>query len=173
MDFMNFYQSQIIWDETMAQSVDEYLRKNPDDRMVVLAGGGHLIFGSGIPKRAFRRNGLDYAILLNDESVERKIADFLLFPEPITPVKAPKLMVMLKKEGNRVKVAGFGEQSVAEKAGIRKDDLIVSLDGEKVSGIEDIQLFLFYKKPGDSVTVTVLRKRFLFGEREMRFEVTL
>jgi len=173
MDFFNFYQSQIIWDETMARSIDEYLRKNPDRQMVVLAGGGHLAFGSGIPKRAFRRNGLEYAILLNDDSVEKKIADYILFPQPLTAVKAPKLMALLKKEDNRVRIIGFGEHSVAQKAGLQKDDIIVALDGEKVSSVEEMQLFLFYKKRGDSITVTVLRKRFLFGERELRIEVTL
>jgi len=173
MDFANFYQSQILWDETMAESVDEYLKKNPDRQMVVLAGGGHLVFGSGIPKRAFRRNGLEYAIILNDDSVEKKIADYILFPQPLSPVKAPKLMVILKKEDNGVRITGFGEHSVAQKAGLQKDDIIIAVDGEKVSSVEEIQIFLFYKKRGDGIAVTVLRKRFLFGERELRIEVTL
>lgn len=173
MDFFNFYQAQILWDETMAESIDGYMRKNPDRQMVVLAGGGHLAFGSGIPKRVFRRNGLDYAILLNDDSVEKKIADYILFPQPAAMVKAPKLMVILKKEDNGVKIIGFGEHSVAQKAGLQKDDIIVALDGEKVSSVEEIQLFLFYKKQGNTITVTVLRKRFLFGAKEMSFDVTL
>ncbi len=173
MDFLNFYQSQIIWDETMASSIDEYLKKNPDRQLVVLAGGGHLVFGSGIPKRAFRRNRLDYAILLNDDSVEKKIADYILFPQPLTAAKAPKLMVVLKKEEDGVRITGFGEHSVAQQAGLEKDDIIVALDSEKVSGVEEIQIFLFYKKRGDRITVTVLRKRFLFGERELRIEITL
>jgi uncharacterized iron-regulated protein len=173
MDFTNFYQSQIIWDETMASSIDEYLKKNPDRQMVVLVGGGHLVFGSGIPKRAFRRNGLDYSILLNSDSVEKEIADYILFPQSLTVTKAPKLMVVLKVEDKQVKVIGFGEGSVAEKAGIRKDDIILALDGDKVNSVEDMQIFLFYKKKGETITVTVLRKRFLFGSREMRIEVTL
>lgn len=173
MDFSNFFQSQIIWDETMAESIDRYLKQNPDRQIVVLAGGGHLAFGSGIPKRAFRRNGLDYAILMSDQPVEKIIADYILFPQSLTAVKAPKLMVILKKEDGRVRIAGFVEPSVAQKAGLQKDDIIVALDGEKVSSVEEIQIFLFYKKPGDSITVTVLRKRFLLGERELRIEVTL
>jgi uncharacterized iron-regulated protein len=173
MDFANFYQSQIIWDETMAESVDNYLKRNPERQMVVLAGGGHLAFGSGIPARAFRRNGFDYAILLNDDSIEKKIADYILLPQSLTGAKAPKLMVILKKEDTGVRITGFGEQSVAQEAGLRKDDIIVALDGEKMGSVEDIQLSLFYKKKGESVTVTFLRKRFLFGERELRIEVTL
>lgn len=172
-NFENFYQSQILWDETMAQSIDEYIKKNPNRKMVVIAGGGHLIFGSGIPKRVFRRNGLDYAIILNGKSVEREIADFILFPESVTAVSAPKLMTILKEEDGKVRVIGFPEKSISEKAGLKKDDIIVSLDDEEIKGMDDVKIFLFYKKPGDTVRVTVLRKRFLLGDREMGFDVTL
>jgi len=73
---------QILWDEMMAESMDRFLKKNPDFRVVVLAGAGHLQYGSGIPKRAFRRNGFDYAILLNDSEIRKDLADFIVFPEP-------------------------------------------------------------------------------------------
>ncbi len=172
-DFANFYQSQILWDETMAQSIYDYLKNNPERRMVVLAGGGHLAYGSGIPKRVFRRNGMSYAVILNDESAEPDIADFILYPRQVKMVSAPKLMAFLKKEDGGVRVLGFPERSVSQKAGLEKDDLIVAIDDEKVASVEDIQLLLFFKKPGDTVKVTALRKRFLFGLREMRFEVSL
>ena len=55
----------------MAMSIDEYLKKNPERQMVVIAGEGHLAYGSGIPKRAFRRNGYEYAVILNDADVEQ------------------------------------------------------------------------------------------------------
>jgi aminopeptidase N len=171
--FDQFYQSQIIWDEIMAQSIDEYLRKNPDRRMVVIVGGGHLAFSSGIPKRTFRRNRLDYAVVLNAETVEKGIADFVLFPEPVKITPAPKLMVVLKEDEGKVKIIGFSEESISEKAGLRNEDVIVSLDGTEIHTVEDIKIVLFYKKPGDVMKVKVLRKRLFFGEREMLFDVTL
>jgi uncharacterized iron-regulated protein len=173
MDFLHFYQSQIIWDETMAQGIDDYLKMNPDRQMVVLAGQGHLTFGSGIPKRVSRRNGLDYSVIINDGSVEKGIADFVLYSKPAKAPTSPKLGVILKNEDGRVKVVGVAEKSVAGKAGLEKNDIIVSLDDETISGPDDVRIVLFYKKPGDTVTVTVLRKRFLFGEKQLRFEVTL
>jgi len=172
-DFGNFYQSQIIWDEIMAQSIDEYLRKNPDRKMVVIAGSGHLAFKSGIPKRVFRRNSLDYALLLNDESVETGIADFVLFPQPVKMVSAPKLMALLSEEKGKVTIKGFPDMSVSEKAGMEKGDIIISMDNEPIKGVDDIKIFLLYKKPGDTIDVRVLRKRFLFGDRELSFKVTL
>lgn len=172
-DFDNFYQSQIIWDEIMAQSIDEYLRKNPDRKMVVIAGSGHLAFKSGIPKRVFRRNSLEYAVLLNDDALETGVADFVLFPHPVNMVSAPKLMAFLSEEGGRVTIKGFSDKSVSEKAGLEKGDVIVSLDNEPAKGVDDIKIFLFYKKPGDTIEVRVLRKRFLFGDRELSIKVTL
>jgi uncharacterized iron-regulated protein len=172
-DFDNFYQSQIIWDEIMAQSIDEYLRKNPDRKMVIIAGSGHIAFKSGIPKRVFRRNGLEYAVLLNDNAVETGIADFVLFPHPVKTASAPKLMALLSEEGGKVTIKGFPDKSVSEKAGLEKGDVIISLDNEPVKGVDDIKIFLFYKKPGDTIEVRVLRKRFLFGDRELSFKVML
>ena len=59
-----FLQVQLLWDETMAESVANYLKANRDNKMVVLAGGGHVQYGLGIPKRAFRRHPASYSIVM-------------------------------------------------------------------------------------------------------------
>lgn len=176
-NFDFFYQSQILWDETMSMSVDEFLKKNPDfqhnGQMVVLAGGGHIQYGSGIPQRTFRRNGYDYAIILNDVDVERNIANYVIFPKPMDGMTAPKLMVSLRETHGLVSIEGFPENSVSEKAGLKEGDIIISLDNTVVSSVEDIKIHLLYKKKGDKVKIKALRKRFLFGDKEMEFEVVL
>jgi aminopeptidase N len=58
-NFDFFCQAQILWDETMSESIDQFLKAHPDDQMVVLAGSGHLAYASGIPKRTARSNGYD------------------------------------------------------------------------------------------------------------------
>jgi uncharacterized iron-regulated protein len=172
-DFDFFYQSQILWDETMAMSIDEYLRKNPDHRMVVIAGGGHVSHGSGIPKRAFRRNGFSYAIILNDGELEKDIANYLVFPQPLDGVTTPKIMALLSEKDGKIMITGFPKESVSEKAGLKVGDTLISLDGVPVTSVEDIKLFLFYKKKEEPLKVNVVRKRFLLGGREMEFEVHL
>ena len=157
----------------MAMSIDEYLRKNPDYRMVVIAGGGHVSYGSGIPKRAFRRNGFAYTIRLNDGALVKDIAHYLVFPQPLDGVTAPRIMAFLSETNSKIIITGFPKDSVSEKAGIKVGDTLVSLDGVPVSSIEDIKLFLFYKKKEEPLKVKVERKRFLLGDKEMEIAVTL
>jgi aminopeptidase N len=168
-----FLQAQVLWDETMAESIDVYFKKNPDQQMVVVAGGGHLVYGSGIPKRAFRRNGLSYTIILNDGEIERNIADYIIFPQPLDGMTAPKLMATFKEDKGKILFNDFVKDSPARAAGIRADDLLVSLDGMPVKRISDIKTALFFKNKGDIMKVQVIRKRFLLGDKELEFEVKL
>lgn len=157
-NFEFFYQAQILWDETMSHSVDEFVKNNPDRKIVVLAGQGHLRYGSGIPKRTFRRNGQDYAIVLIDEDVEQGIADYVVFPKTVEGITTPKLMVFLKEGEGRVTVSGFPDNSVSEKAGIKTEDAILLVDDVEVKSVDDIRIYLLYKKTGDIVKVRILRK---------------
>jgi len=47
--------------------------KDPDHLFIALAGGGHVAHASGIPRRTFRRNALDYAIILDGDPIETGI----------------------------------------------------------------------------------------------------
>lgn len=174
-DFDNFYQAQILWDETMAHSVDEFLRENPGHQMVVLTGVGHIMYGSGLPKRAYRLNGKDYAILINAniETLDEGIADYVLFPKPVSPLSAPQLMVAVKKTDRGLKIEGFLPESIAKRAGLKKGDIILSIDGLKIEGIEDVRVSLFDKRRGDTFKVRVLRRKFLFGKKELEIKVAM
>jgi aminopeptidase N len=171
-NFEFFCQAQILWDETMAESVDRFLRAHPNDQVVVLAGSGHLAYGSGIPKRAARRNGYAYTIILNDADLDKDIADYVLFPGTIPGVTSPKLMVFLKEEAGKLEIVGFPQGSGSEEAGMQVGDMILSIDRTPVQSVDDIKIELLFRKKGDKVSVAVLRKG-LLGHEEMNFEVTL
>ena len=172
-DFDLFYQAQVLWDESMAHNLDEFISKNPGYKVVVLAGAGHMMFGSGIPKRAFRLNKRDYAVILNTGEIEKNIADFVLFPASVSLPESAKLGVVLNEEDKKVIISRFAPDSIAEKAGMKEDDIILSIDNTVVESVDDMRIFLFFKKKGDEITVKVLRKRFLFGPAEKEFKVTL
>jgi uncharacterized iron-regulated protein len=53
--FEKFFLTQVLWDETMAERVSQFLQAHPTTTMVVLAGQGHIVHGYGIPDRVARR----------------------------------------------------------------------------------------------------------------------
>jgi hypothetical protein len=172
--FENFYQAQILWDETMAYSIDEFLRKNAGYQMVVLAGVGHLMYGSGIPKRAYRLNKKDYVIILpGGEFIDTNVGDYLIAAEPVAPPTTLKLGIILKERDGRVEIEKVIPGSIAKSAGLEKGDILLSLNDWKIEEIDDVNIFMFDKKRGESVRITVLRKRFLFGYREVILEATI
>ncbi len=69
--FDRFYTAQLLWDETMAERVANFVKQQPDTRVVVLAGRAHILYGYGIPDRVRRRMGqakfTHKTVLLTDE----------------------------------------------------------------------------------------------------------
>lgn len=87
LDFENFWAAQVLWDETMAEGIAQYLQAHPGDQMVVLAGQGHLAYGHGIPDRVARRLGpslVQKTVLLNPDQAQQQapgIADYFWFSD--------------------------------------------------------------------------------------------
>lgn len=82
--FENFFAAQVLWDETMAESVANYVIDSPDTQVIVLAGEGHIVFDFGIPSRVERRLGdelVAYSVLLNPTSITPELADFFWMSE--------------------------------------------------------------------------------------------
>lgn len=52
-----FYQVMTVWDEYMADSAARFQKERKLRRLVVLAGGGHIERGFGIPRRLAKRTG--------------------------------------------------------------------------------------------------------------------
>ncbi|MGB3532575.1 MAG: ChaN family lipoprotein [Microcoleaceae cyanobacterium] len=84
--FDNFFLAQVLWDETMAEKVAEFVAQNPGYQVVVLVGKGHIIYDYGIPSRVERRlnsnNFTQYSILFQSDdedpiSPTENIADFI------------------------------------------------------------------------------------------------
>jgi membrane-associated protease RseP (regulator of RpoE activity) len=160
-EFEYFHQAQILWDETMAESIATFLTDRPDYHMVVLAGSGHLSYGAGIPKRVYRRIGKDYAIILPDpgEPLEQGLADFIVFPSEVQAPEDAKLGIILDSSEGLLTVVGFSRESGAEKAGMEKSDVVLAVDGQKVEDFEDLRAFLATRHVGDVVRVTVRRDK--------------
>jgi S1-C subfamily serine protease len=159
--FDNFYFSQILWDETMAHSIAEALQKYPDARMVVLAGSGHLQYAWGIPARVQRLTGSTSALILNDsgQGVDKNLADYILFPEPIPASESPKLQVLLKKDKIGVVIEKVMKDGPGQKAGLKEGDIIKTIDNTVIEDIADIKILFLSKEHGGSITIKVQRKQ--------------
>jgi aminopeptidase N len=157
--FEHFHQAQILWDETMAETLASFLTDRPDFHLVVLAGSGHLAYGSGIPKRAYRRIAKDYAIILPDpgELPEPGMADFIVFPSNLEAPEEAKLGVVLDTSGEQFIVADLVKGGGALKAGLAKGDILLAVDDIKVKDLDDIRANLATKYVGNTVKVQVQR----------------
>ena len=60
-------------------------------------------------------------------------------------------------EGDGVKITNVEESSAAEKAGLKKDDIIIEVDGKKVKDVNDVRSKLMDVKEKSSYTVKATR----------------
>ena len=80
--FDDFYMVQCVWDEIMAESIAANLGGN---KIVVLAGNGHIQYKYGIPYRAFRRTNASFRTLYlvsAGKEIELGIADYIWVTSP-------------------------------------------------------------------------------------------
>jgi uncharacterized iron-regulated protein len=63
--FRNFCEAQVLWDQAMAWHLAQYLEKNPDRTVVVLAGTVH-VWKYGIPRQLQKYANVYYKVILPD-----------------------------------------------------------------------------------------------------------
>ncbi len=172
------YRMLLLWEETMAQTVSQFLsdENNRDRKLIVLAGGFHVQYGFGIPKRAYRRVPHQYSIILPTitqmpaelkESREMKVehvhtplysADYAWkVPYKVLAKNRIKLGVMLAEEKIGIRVRSVAKNSNAELAGILEDDLLLQADGKAIIDVEEMVSFLQSKNFGDVVSFRLRR----------------
>jgi len=172
--FDHFVEAQLVWDEGMAESAAAYLNANPGRRLVILAGAGHVAFGSGIPKRLERRtHATDAIVLSSGEEVEPHMADYLLLTKEQELPPTGILGISLEEKGGECRVGSLSPGGAGEKAGLKKGDVLVEIDGQGVKTIAHVHLALWDKIPGDCVRITVRRSRFLRAATRRDFEAEL
>ena len=178
----SFYRRQTLWDETMAQSVADYMKSNMGMRMLVIAGGWHIEYGFGIPRRVHRRLPIPY-LTIGGETLTIPVekqgqmmdvdmpefpmppVDYLAFQEyEIFKKKGVSLGVLIddSEAGKGVKVTGVIPGSTADKAGIKKGNYLLRLDGERLNESFDLVYAVKQKSEGDKAALVVKDEQ---GER--------
>jgi len=172
------YRMLLLWEETMAQTVAEFLKNpaNMGSKLVVLAGGFHVQYGFGIPKRAFRRIPHAYSIVLPTitqlpPELENREMDVEHVSIPlysgdyawklqykVLPGNKIKLGVMLENSEYAVRIKSVSINSNAERAGLEKGDLLLAMDKIKLVDVEDLIDRLQDKNIGDRAQLLVKRE---------------
>jgi aminopeptidase N len=176
-DFSGFLQAQALWDETMAETIVDYLKGDSQERMAIIAGRGHVDKKNAIPPRVARRLPVSQAVVVNSSvmPIESETADFVFFSPPAELSPFPLLGVMLDDtEGQEgVLVTALNPQGQALTAGIKAKDIILAIDSEPVNDVQDVKILMLYKEKSDSVMVRVRRPAFLVGVKELEIAVPL
>lgn len=174
-DFDRFVEVQLLWDEGMAERAADFLARNPEHRMVVLAGSGHLAYGSGIPRRLDRRLEVSSAIVLNDWAgpIRPQLGDYLLMPHerPLPP--AGKIGALLESDDRGVRVVSCEPGSACESAGLQKGDRLLSLAGQPTPDMSTVRAIMWDKRPGEIVTASLRRERVLLRPEELERDLEL
>ncbi len=166
--FEYFLQAQTLWDETMAQSAQQFLTTNPDTKLIVLAGNGHLANQYGIPLRVSRHLSEPFTVIVQDEAINNGIADYVLFSQEIKGQQPPLLGVAIEEQDGQVIITTIGDNTPAKKANLQIADIITHLAGQEIHDLADLKLVLFYIKVNSTITIQLLRS----GKKITR-EITL
>ena len=175
-DFERFIEVQLSRDEAMAQTAATYLQQHPKSRMVILAGGGHMVYRFGIPSRLTRRIDAPSVVVLNDsiKQYNSRIADYILLPAPVRLPKEARMGVVLDTSKiGQLSINEFADSSPAIAAGLKKGDRLLSIDGQPLAQMADLKIALLDKNIGDKVQVKVQRAGWFGAQKELDVEVLL
>jgi len=178
-----FVQSQAIWDESMARNITKILKQNPGKTVVVIAGSQHTRKDSGIPPRVLRRIQVAQASVINlyasnapaDPSIQ---ADYFFLSEPLILEAKGKIGIMLdpvkKEDGTEyLRISDLSHAGKAKEAGLMKEDIIVTINGQPAKNMEDIGILMMDVKAGDILKMTVQRKDKKGDPQEIEISVEL
>ncbi len=173
-----FARVQLLWDETMAQNLADYLRpEDPQRQVLVVAGGNHIRYGFGIPRRLFRRIPVSYVLIGSEElDVPEDKRDRLMdvdkpdYPMPpyhfltytaYEDLAEPgvKLGIMLERDEAGLRIKAVTPDSIAARNDLRENDVLTRMDEQKLVEPFDLIYELQQTKAGASVVLTLQRHR--------------
>ncbi|MFK5927164.1 MAG: ChaN family lipoprotein [Desulfuromusa sp.] len=171
-----FQRVQTLWDATMAQNLANYLNNEGKRRQVlVIAGGNHIRYGFGIPRRMFRQIPVSTLLIGSEEldipedkqdrlmnivnpNYPMQPYDFLTFTEyEDLPNPGVKLGIMLDKTAGGLIVKGVIPESIAARNGLEKGDILTQIDDQILTEPFDLIYELQQKKAGDIIELTLIR----------------
>ena len=125
---------------------------------------GQLVgINTAIASRTGSYTGYSFAVPVNlVKKVMDDLLEFGVVQRGLLGIQIRDVTAQLSKEKNLyvvegVYVAQVNEESGAEEAGIKADDVIIGIDGQKVRNTSKLQELVAVHRPGDKVEVLLLR----------------
>ncbi|MDH3715344.1 MAG: ChaN family lipoprotein [Gammaproteobacteria bacterium] len=166
--FRNFVDAQLTWDRAMAEALAVAYRRDPGALVVGIVGRGHLEYGYGIPHQLADLGVDDVAVLLPIteaavcDGLDRELATavFVLDAPPADESAAgrPLLGVRIETVEQGVRVLEVVAGSVAERAGIRSADVILSAAGFATESTSALIEIVSRQAPGTWLPLRVGRE---------------
>ena len=169
--FEGMFSAQCTWDAAMGFNAVQVLRKSggAKDIMVVLIGQGHVAYGLGIQRQAATWFEGKMASVIpmhiedlkgkNTSKVQASYADYLWgLPREEEPV-FPSVGMSTRggRNGLPMTIIDVQKDTPAAAAALKVGDVLVSMDGIPVTGLETYQTIMSTKRWGDPVTFVVTR----------------
>ncbi|MCW8916272.1 MAG: ChaN family lipoprotein [Magnetovibrio sp.] len=172
--FSNFVDVQLTWDRAMAEAANTAVKtaraKGRAPQLVAIVGRGHMDNFLGIPEQLKDLGQSNFAVLTPWDKM-RKCADLtnqngtaaadavygIALTKDTFSAAKPKLGVLIENGDDGVLVGAVVKKSIAEKAGIKKDDVILEAAGQKVTKVGELISIIKSVSPGTWLPLHVKR----------------
>lgn len=147
-DFQSFFEAQLAWEETMAQTLAERLEQTGGKcKIVVAIGEGHIRDRLGVPYLARLRKPHEYCTIAPvpidypSSTFDPNLADYIVITDKSEPFHRPRLGVAIQPaaSGRGVEILAILPDTPAAAAHLRKGDIILSVNGSPVKSVEEVQ----------------------------------
>ncbi|MFN3884305.1 MAG: ChaN family lipoprotein [Rhodocyclaceae bacterium] len=160
--FPRFVEGQLVWDRAMAERMAAHLAKAPEALVVGIMGAGHVRNGHGVIHQlkalGIERSGI--LLTWNRHTpcigLGKDYADALYLVDP-PKENPPRLGVATEQAGEVLRITEVMTGSIAEAAGLKKGDLIVSIAGRPAKNFLTLRTLVQRQTPGTWLPLKIRR----------------
>ncbi len=147
-DFQSFFEAQLAWEETMAQTLVERLERTGGKcKIVVAIGKGHISDRLGVPYLARLRKPHEFSTIAPVpidypfSTLDPNLADYIVITDKSEPFHWPRLGVAIQPaaSGRGVEILAILPATPAAAGNLRKGDIILSVNGSQVKSVEEVR----------------------------------
>lgn len=161
--FERFVEAQLTWDRAFAEALAQAAARDPEALVVGIIGSGHLRNGHGVPHqlRALRAGIAKIWLPVTPDvpcgELTVGLADAVFAIAGARADDTPKLGVLLDEESEGLRVRAVVAGSVAESAGVKAGDRVLTAAGLRVASAEDLIALIRRQPPGTWLPLKVQR----------------